>query len=541
MSETSSLVARWLEVTRPGNARVAIHDDAERVSFAELGERAACVAGALSARGLGKKRVALLVTQGSAWVEAFFGCVLADATAVPLSHLQPEAEQRWFVETSRASAIVVSDDLAPRVAPYAGERDVLRIEEMRFRGRQTKPKTSPLVWPSPQTGAPSLRARHSLRSLLHQPQESSRAARMFEGSRADDTAVILYTSGTTGKPKGALITHENLAATARLLARAWQWGEDDVLLHALPLHHLHGLGIALFTSLLGGGATRMLARFDAARIWDELGGASVLMGVPTMHKKLLDALDAADPETRARWTKHAAGLRLVTSGSAALPATVGERWRALSGRYPLERFGMTEIGVGMTNPVDGERRPGSCGRVLEGMQIRIVGDSGEDVRPGESGEIWIQGPSVFKGYDENPDATREAFTGGWFKSGDTATWLEGGYAKILGRTSVDILKSGGYKLSALEIEETLREHDGVADVAVVGLPDETWGEVAVAAVIARAGRAADVAEAPLRAWAKERLAAYKVPKRVLVLDELPRNPVGKVVKPELAKLLAARL
>jgi malonyl-CoA/methylmalonyl-CoA synthetase len=356
MSETSSLVARWLDVTRPDNARVAIHDDAERVSFGELGQRAARVAGALAARGLGKKRVALLVTQGSGWVEAFFGCVLADATAVPLSHLHPEAEQRWFVETSRASAIVVSEDLAPRVAPYAGERDVLRIEELRFRGQQAKPQSS----------------------------------------HDHDTAVILYTSGTTGKPKGALITHDNLAATARLLASAWQWSEDDVLLHALPLHHLHGLGIALFTSLLAGGATRMLARFNAARIWNELGDATVLMGVPTMHKKLFDALDAADPETRARWKKHATGLRLVTSGSAALPATVGERWRALSGHYPLERFGMTEIGVGMTNPIDGERRPGSCGRALEGMRIRIVGEDGEDVPPGESGEIWIQGPGVFQ-------------------------------------------------------------------------------------------------------------------------------------------------
>ncbi len=201
--------------------------------------------------------------------------------------------------------------------------------------------------------------------------------------------------------------------------------------------------------------------------------------------------------TRARWTQNAAHLRLVTSGSAALPTTVGERWRALTGDYPLERFGMTEIGVGMTNPVNGERRPGSCGRPLPGMRIRIVGEDGTDVAPGESGEIWIRGPGVFKGYDNNDEATREAFTDGWFKSGDTATWLPGGYAKILGRTSVDILKSGGYKLSALEIEEVLREHEAVADVAVVGLPDETWGEIAVAAVIPRPGRAAEVEEEPL--------------------------------------------
>ena len=172
------------------------------------------------------------------------------------------------------------------------------------------------------------------------------------------------------------------------------------------------------------------------------------------------------------------------------------------------------------------------------MQIRIVNEDGSDVSGGESGEIWIRGPSVFAGYDDNEKATREAFADGWFRSGDTAVWLDGGYLKIMGRTSVDILKSGGYKLSALEIEEVLREHDAVADVAVVGLPDETWGEIAVAAVIARPGRVAEIEGEQLRAWAKARIASYKVPKRVVVLDEFPRNPVGKVIKPELAKLLA---
>ncbi len=497
----STLVSRWLELTTADNQRVAIHDNVEEVGFAGIGQRAARVAGALRARGLSGKRVAMLVTQGSGWVEAFFGGVLADATLVPLSHLHPEAEQRWFVETSEASAIIVSEELSARVAPYAGNRPVLSIEQLRIHAEPAEPANS----------------------------------------NDDDTALILYTSGTTGKPKGALITHDNLAAAARMLASAWEWSAEDTLLHSLPLHHLHGLGIALFTSLLAGGKTRMLARFDAARLWEAMADATVLMGVPTMHKKLLDALDAADPATRKRWKENAAHLRLVTSGSAALPTTIGERWRTLTGNYPLERFGMTEIGVGMSNPVDGERRPGSCGRTLPGMEIRIVDEEGAEVAPGEPGEIWIRGPGVFKGYDKNEQATREAFTDGWFRSGDTATWLEGGYAKILGRTSVDILKSGGYKLSALEIEEVLREHEAVADVAVVGLPDETWGEIAVAAVIPRPGRAPEVEEAPLRAWAKERIAAYKVPKRVVIFDELPRNPVGKVVKPELTGIVAGRL
>jgi malonyl-CoA/methylmalonyl-CoA synthetase len=493
----SPLVHRIRELGLVRADHPAVVDDGESVSFALLAARVNRVAAELASRGLAKKRVALLVTQGSRWLEAFLGIIAADAVAVPLSHLHPEAEQAWFVEVSRSAAIVVSSEMESQVVGYAGSRPVLRIEELR----------------------------------------DGSAAPAAVDTRAGDVAVILYTSGTTGKPKGALISQGNLEAVARLLGSAWQWREDDVLLHCLPLHHLHGLGIALFTSLLAGGTTRMLERFDGPRLWEEMGRATVLMGVPTMHKKLLETFDAADEAAQARWTRHAGALRLVTSGSAALPATVGERWRALTGRYPLERFGMTEIGVGTSNPVEGERVPGSAGLPLPGMDIRIVTEAGSDASEGELGEIWIRGPSVFSGYDENPDATREAFSDGWFESGDTATFLPGGYVKIVGRTSVDILKSGGYKLSALEIEEVLREHDAVADVAVVGLPDETWGEIAVAAVIAKSGRASELEGEALRSFAKARIASYKVPKRVVLLDDFPRNPVGKVIKPELAKRL----
>ncbi len=497
---TSRLVERWQQVTSVDAAKVAIDDDHESVSFETLGARASAVSAALRGRGLEGQRVAMLVTQSSGWVEAFFGTVLSGAVVVPLSPLHPEAEQRWFVENSRSKAIIVSRDLERRVSGYAGDRPVLEIEELR-------------QFPT---------------------------AHVSPGSD-DDTAVILYTSGTTGKPKGALITHANLAELARLVASAWQWSPDDVLLHSLPLHHLHGLGISLFVSLLAGGRTRMIQKFDAPRMWDLMAEATVLMGVPTMHKKLLDALDTAEAADRDRWQKNAGGLRLVTSGSAALPSTVGERWRELTGAYPLERFGMTEIGVGMTNPVSGKRVPGTCGPPLPGMDIRVVREDGDDAAPGEPGEIWIRGPSVFKGYDGQQDVTRRSFTDGWFRSGDTATWTEDGYVKILGRTSVDILKSGGYKLSALEIEEVLREHSAVNDVAVVGVPDETWGEIAVAAVISRAGRESEVEEAPLRQWAKQHIAAYKVPKRVLLFEDFPRNPVGKVIKPELVKLVRRRL
>jgi malonyl-CoA/methylmalonyl-CoA synthetase len=347
-----------------------------------------------------------------------------------------------------------------------------------------------------------------------------------------DAALQLYTSGTTGKPKGAVITHANLATQQALLGEAWAWRPDDVLLHVLPLHHMHGLAIALLSAVGAGAATRFLPAFNAAATWDAMEEATVFMAVPTIHAKLFAALDAADDAARARWTHGARGLRLVTSGSAALPVTVGERWRELSGAYPLERFGMTEIGVGTSNPLEpAGRRPGTVGKPLPTVETRVVDD-----------ELWIAGPSVFAEYHGKPEATREAFVdeGGarWFRTGDTVARDPDGYVRILGRTSVDILKSGGYKLSALEIEEALREHAAVAEVAVVGVPDETWGERVVACVVPRAGRDAECTEDALRGFVRERLAPYKAPRQVVLMRELPRNAVGKVLKPELKKLVS---
>jgi malonyl-CoA/methylmalonyl-CoA synthetase len=300
---------------------------------------------------------------------------------------------------------------------------------------------------------------------------------------------------------------------------------------------MHGLAIAFFTAL-GAGATTRMTHFDAPAIWDAMKDATVFMGVPAMYHRLFVAFDAADEATRARWASHAKALRLATSGSAALPVTIAERWRALTGNIPLERFGMTEIGVGITNRLSSERFPGSVGFPLPTVETRIVGDDGHDA---ETGELWIRGPSVFLGYHRRPEETKKAFAdGGWFRTGDTVTRdasKDGAPFRILGRTSVDILKSGGYKLSALEIEEVLREHPSVAEVAVVGVPDEAWGDRVVACVVRRAG-AEPCDAAGLRTFAKEKLAGYKVPKDVIFLAELPKNALGKVVKPDLARSIA---
>jgi malonyl-CoA/methylmalonyl-CoA synthetase len=488
----SVLLEPWL--ARADDARTAIVDPRGESTWSELVDRADRVACALlgERRSLEGERVALLVSPGAAFAAAFFGVLRAGGTVVVLSPLHPPPETRYFCDDARVRTVIASADMAERVAFLAPQRAVLLVETLVI---------------------------HPRRAILTAPRD-------------EDPALQLYTSGTTGKPKGAVLGHRNLGVQQRLLREAWAWRAEDTLLHVLPLHHMHGLAIAWLSAVGTGAATHFLGGFDAVRTWEAMSGASVFMAVPTIHAKLLSAFDAAVDGTRARWAKHAAALRLVTSGSSALPVTVGDRWRALHGAYPLERFGMTEVGVGASNPLDpARRRPGTVGTPLPTVETRIVDD-----------ELWIAGPSVFAGYHEKPDATRDAFVvedgRRWFRTGDTVAREEDGYLRILGRTSVDILKSGGYKLSALEIEEVLREHPAIADAAVVGLPDATWGERVVACVVPREGRDAECTEEAVRAFARERLAPYKVPKQVVPMRELPRNALGKVLKPELAKKLA---
>jgi malonyl-CoA/methylmalonyl-CoA synthetase len=499
MTGAETLLARLRDVARTTPERIAVADDSSKRSFAELMARASRVRAGLEKRGFGHQRVGLFASSGASWVEAFVGCLLARCTAVALSPIYPPSELAFLLRASGTHVVLVSRDLEEQARVALGKTTTLVIE--------------------------------TLAETDGEPGGIDAAA------RASDPALVLFTSGTTGKPKGAKPTHENVLSLADTLGRAWGFSPGDVLLHTLPLHHLHGNGVSLLVALASGATTRFVP-FEPNRVWDELGQATVLMGVPTQHKKLFDALDAASDETRRRWTSHGRALRLVTSGSAALPTAVGERWRSLSGRYPLERYGMTEIGIVLSNSLDGERRPGTVGKPLPGVDMRLVGDGGHDVATGEPGDLWIRARTVFAGYDDNDAATREAFSGDWFKTGDSARSSDDGYVTILGRTSVDILKSGGYKLSAVEIENVLREHEGIVDVAVVGVPDDTWGDLVVAAIVEKPGWT--TSEGELRTWAKERVAPYKVPKRIVVLEDLPRNALGKVQKNTLVRLLTER-
>jgi malonyl-CoA/methylmalonyl-CoA synthetase len=348
-------------------------------------------------------------------------------------------------------------------------------------------------------------------------------------------AMILYTSGTTSRPKGAVTTHTNIEAQIASLVQAWEWSGQDRIVLCLPLHHVHGIINILSCALWSGAVCEMLPRFDANAVWERISGGSVtlFMAVPTVYVKLIAAWDAASPERRAALSRACGKLRLMVSGSAALPVRTLERWKAISGHTLLERYGMTEIGMALSNPLRGERVPGSVGTPLPGVEIQLVGEDGKLVPSGIPGEIEVRGPSVFAEYWGRPDATRGAFREGWFRTGDTAV-VEHGVYRLLGRTNLDILKTGGHKVSALEIEEALREHPAVAECAVVGVPDAEWGERVAVALVLNAGDAIDLAS--LRAWAKEFLAAHKLPSRLLVLDALPRNAMGKVVKPTVAAM-----
>jgi malonyl-CoA/methylmalonyl-CoA synthetase len=330
-----------------------------------------------------------------------------------------------------------------------------------------------------------------------------------------------------------------LAAQITSLVEAWEWTADDHILHVLPLHHVHGIVNVLCCPLWVGATCEILRKFDTGAVLEHLTKnekLTLFMAVPTVYARLIAAWEAADSATRKALTDGCRRLRLMVSGSAALPVATLEKWRSISGHTLLERYGMTEIGMGLSNPLHGERVPGSVGSPLPGVEARLVDDAGTPIGDGVPGQIHVRGPGVFTEYWGRPDATADAFTSdGWFKTGDVAVREKGIY-RILGRDSVDIIKSGGYKISALEIEEVLRTHESIQDCAVVGVEDAEWGQRVGVAAILKPEAALDLES--LRAWAKQRLAVYKVPTLLSLVGDLPRNPMGKVLKPEVVKLFA---
>ncbi len=344
-------------------------------------------------------------------------------------------------------------------------------------------------------------------------------------------ALVLYTSGTTGPPKGAVITRRNIAFDLDALAAAWEQTPEDTVVHALPLFHVHGLVLGLFGALRAGGALRWLGRFDPAEAAAALaaGGPTLLFGVPTMYHRLADAAEA-DPTI----ARDLAAARLLISGSAGLPVREHRRVEAVAGRGVLERYGLTETLINCSVRASTGPRPGTVGPPLDGVELRLVNDAREAVHStdGTLAEIAVRGPHVFDGYLNRPDATAAVSDAdGWFYTGDLATRDADGAIRIVGRRATDLIKTGGFKVGAGEVEAALLEDPGVAEVAVVGLPDDDLGERIVAFVVARAG-AAPSADALADRVASE-LTPHKRPREVRFVDALPRNAMGKVVKPRL--------
>jgi malonyl-CoA/methylmalonyl-CoA synthetase len=490
----------FFERVRSHGGRVAVHDGARGdVTYAELlGAAERVAARLLDGRGdLGGERVSFLVPPSWEWVAVEWGVWLAGGVAVPhaLSHPPPELD--YTLADSGAAAVVAAPELAGALRPLAEKRGLrfLTTGDVLAGGRS---------------------------SALPEVEPSRRA-------------LVLYTSGTTGRPKGAVLTHGNLRAQVESLVEAWRWSAGDAILELLPLHHLHGIVNVVACALWSGARCEILPRFDAGEVWERIvaGRASLLMAVPTIYRRLIAAWNDAPADRRRVLSEAASRLRLTVSGSAALPVETLERWREITGHVLLERYGMTEIGMALANPFAGERVPGAVGGPLPGVEVRLAGESGETLGDGVAGEIEIRGPTVFKEYWGRPEATRAAFRDGWFRTGDVAV-REAGVYRILGRRSVDIIKTGGEKVSALEIESVLAEHPAIVECAVVGVTDPEWGERVSVAAVLEEGEELDLET--LRDWARKRLAVYKLPARLVATDELPRNAMGKVLKTRVREL-----
>ena len=339
-------------------------------------------------------------------------------------------------------------------------------------------------------------------------------------SAPNDLAAILYTSGTTGRAKGAMLTHRNLASNALTLVEHWSFTRGDVLLHALPIYHVHGLFVACHCALLSEGRMLWLPKFDARQVIEMLSHATVMMGVPTFYTRLLaeEAFGAAQCRT----------MRLFISGSAPLLSETFEAFRARTGHAILERYGMTETGINTSNPVDGERRCGSVGLPLPGVSVRVLDSNGVACPAGRVGAIEVKGPNVFPGYWRLPDKTSEEFTAdGYFRTGDLGEMLPGGYLKIVGRAR-DLIITGGLNVYPKEVEDRIDALAGVIESAVIGVPDPDLGEAVAAIVVAARGH--NWTEESMISTLKAEIAGFKVPKRVVFVEELPRNAMGKVQK-----------
>ncbi|XP_061597976.1 malonate--CoA ligase ACSF3, mitochondrial [Cololabis saira] len=510
----------------------AIIDSSGRHSYKQLYSSSLALAYKISVMlnsdfgGVDGKRISFLCENDASYTVAQWATWMSGGTAVPLYRKHPSSELEYIISDSQSSLLVAAHTYAETLEPLAQK---LRLPCLIL------PPTSNL--------------------------DALEGADMCEKENAitdwaDRPAMIIYTSGTTGRPKGVLHTHSSLQAMVQGLVSEWAWSKDDVILHTLPLHHVHGIVNKLMCPLWVGATCIMLPEFEPPKVWEMLLSSkapmvNVFMAVPTIYSKLIHYYDQHFTQPHVKDFVKAVckqRIRLMVSGSAALPCPTLQRWEEITGHTLLERYGMTEVGMALSNPLKGPRIPGAVGLPLPGVEVRIVMNNATNttivegthkeiqVRPGlegKEGELLVRGSSVFKEYWNKPQETKEAFTDdGWFKTGDTAAYKDG-VCWIMGRTSVDIIKSGGYKISALEVERHLLAHPDIIDVAVIGAPDATWGQKVTAVVQLEKGQKMTLPE--LKTWAREHMAPYTIPTGLVLVEEMPRNQMGKVNKKDLLR------
>ena len=465
------------------------------VTFGELFAAAERMAGALVAQGVEPgDRVAVQVDKTIEAIQLYLGAVMAGAVFLPLNTAYTTREVAYFLADAEPRVVICDPARQAALAEVAGEAKVMTLDA---RGQGTL------------TAAAAGRGRFA---------PVARAA--------DDLAAILYTSGTTGRSKGAMLSHANLASNSEMLCAYWRFTASDVLIHALPIFHTHGLFVATNVALFAGASVVFLAKFDADEILAALPRATALMGVPTFYTRLLED-DRLTPAL-------AANMRLFVSGSAPLLVDTHEKWQARTGHRILERYGMTETNMSTSNPYEGERRAGTVGFALPGVEARILAE-GQPVAAGEVGVLEVRGANVFQGYWRMPEKTAEELrVDGWFITGDLATMDGDGYITIVGRAK-DLVISGGFNIYPKEVETLIDDLPGIEESAVIGVPHPDFGEAVVAVVVPKRGGV--LPEAVFRGLADD-LARFKQPKHVVIVDSLPRNTMGKVQKKALRETYA---
>ena len=480
--------------------RVALRDETGSYTYKDIVKASNKTASALIGddSDLKEKRIGFLIPPSFEYVSILWGIWKAGGIGIPLSLSATESELIHYLNDSKISLLISDKEGSEKLRKLATNLQIPLMTTDDLQGKEGGAL--------PQIGL-------------------------------ERRAMILYTSGTTNKPKGVVSTHANIAAQISSLVNAWEWNENDQIPLILPLHHIHGIINSLSCPLWIGAKVDILGAFEVEKVVKAVceNDYTVFTAVPTIYFSLIDKLEGMNKKELDLTKEKFKAMRLMMSGSAALAPEIHKKWKDLTEQSLLERYGMTEIGMALSNPLNGEKRAGSVGQALPKVEVCLMEDNKVITEENIPGEIMIKGPQVFLEYWNQQRTTEDSFFEGWFKTGDVAEVVDG-YYKILGRDSVDIIKSGGYKISALEIEDVLLRHPMIKECAVVGIADQKWGEVVAVALCSNE----DLTLEEIQTWSLDFLSGYKVPRKLKILDKLPKNAMGKIVKPEIKNIFNTR-